>query len=181
MYNEGRAPIALERVSITTQDAVATAARSIQPDSVARETMMYRAAASPTMPWWLTRPRRGDMFVEPAPPGSTRRRWSPAKIVYENSGVDAVLKIADVDVPVHTGPIVYRFADPARGEVRRPIAVVPEISVLLQPRSRICARRTSPFDRCCGCDGSFGRHGASRRRRFPFAPEGSAPTRRFVA
>jgi hypothetical protein len=64
----------------------------------------------------------------------------------ENSGVDVVLKIAGVDVPVRTSPIVYRFADPARGEVRRPIAVVPEITVLLRHAVEY-ARGNAPFDR----------------------------------
>ena len=146
VYNEGTAPVALERVSITTQNAAEAAARSIQPDSVMRQTLMYHAAASPMVAWWLTRPRRGDMFVEPAPPGYVAPQMVAGEDRLENSGVDAVLKIADVDVPVHIGPVVYRFADPARGEVRRPIAVVPEITVLLRHDVEY-ARANVPFDR----------------------------------
>ena len=49
-------------------------------------------------------------------------------------------------VPVRSGPIVYRFADPARGEVRRPVATIPEISLLMQ-REVEYARANAPFDR----------------------------------
>ena len=35
----------------------------------------------------------------------------------------AVVRIAGVPVRVDAGPVVYRFADPARGERRRPVAV----------------------------------------------------------
>ena len=45
-----------------------------------------------------------------------------------------------VPVTVRTGPIVYRFADAARGEVRRPIATMPEISLLMRARGRVRAR-----------------------------------------
>jgi hypothetical protein len=47
---------------------------------------------------------------------------------------------------VRSGPIVYRFADPARGEVRRPVATIPEVSVLMQ-REIEYARANVPFDR----------------------------------
>jgi LmbE family N-acetylglucosaminyl deacetylase len=146
VYNEGKAPVTLQRVSIAAQNAAAAPARSIAPDSVAREMLTYRAAAIPMIPWWLTRPRHGDMFVEPASPGYVAPQMVAGEDRLENSGVDATLRIADVDVPVHTGPIVYRFADPARGEVRRPLAVVPEITVLLRHEVEY-ARANVPFDR----------------------------------
>ncbi|HET9728207.1 MAG TPA: hypothetical protein VFR41_02240, partial [Acidimicrobiia bacterium] len=122
------------------------AERAIAPDSVARQTLTYHAGPSPMVPWWLSRPRQGDMFVESAGQGYVAPQMVTGEDRLENSGVDAVLRIAGVDVPVHTGPIVFRFADPARGEVRRPIAVVPEITVLLQHEIEY-ARANSPFDR----------------------------------
>jgi LmbE family N-acetylglucosaminyl deacetylase len=146
VYNEGKTPVVLERASIATQRGEITAPRSILPDSAARQTLTYRAAAEPTVAWWLVRPRNGDTFVAPAPPGFVAAQMVTGEDRLENSGVDAVLQIAAVDVPVHTGPVVYRFADPARGEVRRPIAVVPEITVLLQHDLEY-ARANAPFDR----------------------------------
>ena len=43
-------------------------------------------------------------------------------------------------------PIVHRYADAALGEVRRPVATVPEISVLLEHEVEY-ARANTPFDR----------------------------------
>jgi hypothetical protein len=73
------------------------------------------------------------------------------------SGAEVGLRVDGVPVLVREGPIVYRFADPARGEVRRPIATVPEISVLLQHEVEY-ARAGAPFDRtmlvrCISADG----------------------------
>jgi LmbE family N-acetylglucosaminyl deacetylase len=147
VYNQGKAPVALERAAISTQPAdAAQPLRVIPPDSVARQTLTYHAGSNPMVSWWLSRPRRGDMFVLPAAPGSVAPQLVVGEDRLENSSVDAVLKIAEVDVPVHTGPIVYRFADPVRGEVRRPIAVVPEITVLLQHEVEY-ARANAPIDR----------------------------------
>jgi len=146
VYNQGKTPVTLERASIATQRDETTAPRSILPDSVARQTLTYRAAAEPTVAWWLVRPRLGDTFVAPAPPGFVAAQMVTGEDRLETSGVDAVLQIPGVDVPVHAGPIEYRFADPARGEVRRPIAVVPEIMVLLQHDLEY-ARANAPFDR----------------------------------
>jgi LmbE family N-acetylglucosaminyl deacetylase len=147
VYNEGTTSIALDSISISTQPgATARQRRAILPDSIVRQTLTYHAGANPMGPWWLGRPRLGDMFVEPAGPGFVAPQMVAGEDRLENSGVDAVLRIANVDVSVHTGPIVYRFADPARGEVRRPIAVVPEITVLLQHQIEY-ARANTQFDR----------------------------------
>jgi len=150
VYNEGKAPVVLDRASISMQsgqsDGGGRSPRPILPDSVARENLTYRAGANPTMAWWLTRPRNGDMFVEPAAKGFVAPQMIVGEDRLEHSGVDAVLEIAGVRVPVHSGPIVHRFADPARGEVRRPIAVTPEIAVLLQHEVEY-ARANVPFDR----------------------------------
>ena len=147
VYNEGKTPVVFERASISMQrGGEPQAPRTILPDSVARQTLNYHAGLNPTVPWWLGRQRRGDTFVEPAPPSFVAPQMVMGEDRLENSGVDAVLRIADVDVPVHTGPIVHRFADPARGEVRRPISVIPEITVLLQHEVEY-ARANAAFDR----------------------------------
>src|SRR6185503_17983046 len=61
-------------------------------------------------------------------------------------GAETNVRIDGVPVPVRVGPIVYRYADPARGEVRRPVATIPEISVLLQHEVEY-ARANTAFDR----------------------------------
>jgi hypothetical protein len=51
-----------------------------------------------------------------------------------------------VPIAVDAGPIVYRYADPARGEQRRPVAAVPGISVLFDAEVEY-ARANAPFER----------------------------------
>jgi LmbE family N-acetylglucosaminyl deacetylase len=140
VYNQGTQPVTVERVSLPGEASPASwVARRVEPDSAFRSRLPYHADVL-TVPWWLRFGRRGDTFVQPMQDmvvGDDR---------IQDSGADVVLRIADVEVPVRTGPIVYRYADPARGEVRRPIATVPEISVLLQHDVEY-ARANAPFER----------------------------------
>ena len=141
VYDDGAAPVVLERAALVGEPGAASSgARTVAAHGVLRDTLTYRAGRAPTVSWWLQHPRRGDTFVQPTAEmivGDDR---------LQDTGVDVVLRVANVPVVVRTGPIVYRFADPARGEVRRPIATVPEISVLLEHEIEY-ARATVPFDR----------------------------------
>jgi LmbE family N-acetylglucosaminyl deacetylase len=140
VYNDGSTPITLERAALAGQSGGRAGAATVGVHGVWRDTLVYRAGQMPTVSWWLRHPRRGDTFVQPMSEmivGDDR---------LQNTGADVVLRVAGVAVPVRTGPIVYRFADPARGEVRRPIATVPEISVLLEHEIEY-ARAGVPFDR----------------------------------
>lgn len=146
VYNQGRTPIVFERAAIPARRTAASPAMSIAPDSAGRQTLVYHAGFSPTLPWWLSRQRRGDTFVEPAGPGHVAEEMITGEDRLQTSGVDAVLQIGGADVAVRAAPIVHRFADPALGEVRRPISIVPEITVLLEHEVEY-ARANAPFDR----------------------------------
>lgn len=91
-----------------------------------------------TQPWWLTSPRIGDIFGTPIParPEASLAAGHSAGI-YVN--VDATpLAIA--------WPVTYRHADPIKGEVDRPIAIVPAVNVTVdEPIQYVPANR--PFDR----------------------------------
>ena len=141
LYNQGKVPVVFENVSLLNALGMASRQpRTIPPDSIAKQELIYNGGLNPTLPWWLRRPRNGDTFQQPLSEmiiGEDR---------LESSGVEATVRIADVPVTVHSGPIVYRFADPARGEVRRPIATIPEVSLLMQ-REVEYARANSAFDR----------------------------------
>jgi LmbE family N-acetylglucosaminyl deacetylase len=141
VYNEGKTSVTLDNTSLAGQPAAALRQpRTIPADSTARLTMTYRGADVPTMPWWLRRPMYRDMFTQPLAEmviGEDRLK---------DSGVDVVMHIGGVAIPVRAGPIVYRFADAVRGEVRRPVATVPEISVLLQHEVEY-ARANAAFER----------------------------------
>ncbi len=141
LYNQGKVPVMFESIALTNTPSMASRQpRAIPPDSIGRQVLNYRGGLNPTLPWWLRRPRRGDMFQQPL-----------AEMVVgddrlQDSGVETNVRIAGVSVPVRVGPIVYRYADPARGEVRRPVATIPEISVLLQHEVEY-ARANAAFDR----------------------------------
>src|SRR5207249_3103665 len=49
-----------------------------------------------------------------------------------STSVSVLLRIAGVEVTDSVSPIVHRFADPARGEVQRPVAGIPRVTVLLE-------------------------------------------------
>lgn len=141
VYDNGPLPVVLEGARLMEQARnVAGRAKQVAAHAVLRDTLTYHAGNAPTMSWWLRHPRRGDTFVQPMADmivGDDR---------HQDSGAEVVLQVAGVSVPVRTGPIAYRYADPARGEVRRPIATVPEISVLLEHEIEY-ARAGVPFDR----------------------------------
>lgn len=138
--NKGRARVVLQSAELIGAPADTSDRRVVGADSAVRRDFVYRGDAEPTIAWWLRRPRRGDMFQQPLAEMVT------GEDRLMESGVDAVIRVDGVAMPLRVGPIVYRYADPARGEVRRPIATVPAVSVLLEHEVEY-ARSTVPFDR----------------------------------
>lgn len=141
LANKGTSSVALENVTLVGALGMASRqARVIPPDSVARQTLSYRGGTNPTIAWWLRRPRRGDTFQQPL----------AEMVVGEDrlmdSGIETSVRIDGVSVPVRLGPIIYRYADPARGEINHPVATIPPISVLLEHEVEY-ARANVPFDR----------------------------------
>lgn len=63
-----------------------------------------------------------------------------------SSSVSLTLHVAGAEVHTRTGPIVAREVDMMRGDLRRPIAGVPAVGVLLE-RTREYARAGVPFER----------------------------------
>jgi LmbE family N-acetylglucosaminyl deacetylase len=117
-----------------TSDAVAT----IPPDSSFRWTTFVRGTQI-TQPWWLATPRNGDLFsprLSPVPEDEIEKRsWLGVSIC--GSGAACVPQRA---------PVVFHFADPVRGDIQRPLAVAPEMSVTLDHIVEL-ARAGIPFDR----------------------------------
>ena len=122
VYNRGTDTLTLEAIAVLAPDLALRQKRSgsttIAP---ARSDTLdgWILGGRLTRPEWLTLPRVGDVF-----PGSGGE---------ERQLRNAVLVSASVRGARFStyAPIVHRFADPVRGEVRRPIAVVPLISVAL--------------------------------------------------
>jgi LmbE family N-acetylglucosaminyl deacetylase len=98
--------------------------------------------ASAVYPWWLSAGRQGDIFKLPL--GNGFIGTSEERIL--DSRAWAELTIDGTPVTADAGEIVRRFADPARGELRRPIGSVPAISLLLDDEVEY-ARAGVPLDR----------------------------------
>ena len=111
---------------------------SISPDSSFRWTTFVHGTEI-TQPWWLATPRNGDLF-SPKISGISedeieKRSWLGVSIC--GSGQTC----ADQRTPV-----VYHFADPVRGDIQRPVAVAPAMSVTLDHTVEL-ARADVPVDR----------------------------------
>ena len=142
LFNQGSAPVTLEGVSLIGQLGLMTLRqpRIVVPDSVTRLQMTFRGSDAPTIPWWLRRRMNGDMFSQPM------LEMVTGEDRLQETGAYVTLRIDDARFVYRTGPVVRRFADIARGEVRRPVSTIPEISVLLQHEVEY-ARANAPLDR----------------------------------
>jgi LmbE family N-acetylglucosaminyl deacetylase len=151
VYNRGRMPITAVRGTVYGEASeVAFDGRgvTIAPDSVVGWGGNLRINRE-TGPWWT---------VEGGQPGTAMFKYSASRaapIVAElvsgedrvtSTSVSVVLRIAGVDVTAVEAPIIYRFADPARGELHRPLAGIPPITLLLE-QERAYARANTQLDR----------------------------------
>jgi LmbE family N-acetylglucosaminyl deacetylase len=159
VYNRGRAPVrarldptfGCHRVAVRGPDGrlryrvpptPSVSVGTIAPDSA----LVWRGwvcDGDDGAPRWLAEPRIGDMFKA----GST---FFPEDQTERGPHVtlDVVVGAAESEITTfqHEVPVVRRFADPVRGEVRRPVAFVPAISVVLD-RTVELASANAPFDR----------------------------------
>ena len=147
VYNRGRIPLRVTPAPIfgcggnrgerrpdgsvyyaTLPTAAHDSAVNVPPDS-SRAWRTWLCGGAHGGPYWLAEPRLGDIFrVGPglAAEGTSGNAPSVALDFALANGEGDGLSLFRYDAPV-----VRRFADPVRGEVRRPVAFVPEISVLL--------------------------------------------------
>jgi LmbE family N-acetylglucosaminyl deacetylase len=150
VYNQGRAPVVFESGSASTgsgQARLVNVSRTIAPnaaDSVRTRIVPLAADVS----WWLAPGKDGDVFhVPPADSagiGAANIAIGEDRVANTHSFV--TLRIAGVPVNVDAGPVIYRYADPAKGEQRRPVAAVPAISVLFDDEVQY-VRAGTPFER----------------------------------
>lgn len=134
-------------------EAIAERARVAIGDSVAVRVAVYRRGVEDssslhtvyvhgeqlTQPYWLARPRTGDLFAFASDSISDDAReqqgWIPVTV--------SLPGLAPVVVRT---PAIYRYADPVRGEVQRPLATTPGVSVTFA-RDVELARAGTPLDR----------------------------------
>jgi LmbE family N-acetylglucosaminyl deacetylase len=134
-------------------EAIAARARVALGDSVAVNVAVYRRGVIDssslrtvyvrgeqlTQPYWLARPRVGDLFAFASDSVSDdereQRGWLPVTVTLPGLA----------PIVVRT-PAIYRYADPVRGEVQRPLATAPGVSVTFA-RDVELARAGTPLNR----------------------------------
>jgi LmbE family N-acetylglucosaminyl deacetylase len=147
-----RERIALADAGIDVE-AIAERPRVALGDSVAVHVAVYRSGVVDssslrtiyihgeqlTQPYWLVRPRVGDLFAFASDSISDdareKRGWIPVTVNLPG--------LSPVVVPT---PALYRYADPVRGEIEEPLATAPGVSVTFD-RDVELARAGVPLDR----------------------------------
>jgi len=134
VFNRSRSPLSV----LGTVGGNGTSAVQVASDSAYRWTTFVKGLEI-TQPWWLAAPRNGDLFapaIGALPEDELeKRRWISVP-VSAGGGEAAVIR----------APVVFRIADAVRGDVQRPLAVAPLVSVTLA-RPVELARANSPLDR----------------------------------
>jgi LmbE family N-acetylglucosaminyl deacetylase len=146
LYNRSREPVTVRPRADGTQSAAVT----VQSDSAYRWTY-YVHGDRITQPWWLVTPRKGDLFSPPIPAATREMIAAGSYTALADDQRDrGDVAVAMVSGAVNgqgefsvTAPIVYRYADPVRGEVLRPLATAPSISVTLDNASELARANTN--------------------------------------
>jgi LmbE family N-acetylglucosaminyl deacetylase len=90
-----------------------------------------------SQPWWLTRPRVGDMFVSGTQNPLGESIPDAHDLVYYN------VQMPRIGATFFFGELpVFRFADQVKGEIRRVVAGVPAISVTLEQQTQYAPANT---------------------------------------
>ena len=134
LWASGSTRVELRAVSLHSAEGWVASAGEAVESPVARGLLSSRfrvqvpAGGRATEPYFLARPRRGDLYDWTGVP--ERLRGEPIR-----PGLSArfELAIADGATVVLEREVVYRFADQAVGEIRRPVRAVPPVEVAIGP------------------------------------------------
>lgn len=150
VYNRSRTVITAGLSPDHASNGPNTKGVDVLPDSSFTWTY-YVKGSEISQPWWLASPRNGDLFSVPIPmaPAKYPRSFAGTAEDQRQRAGSAILfagpKTSDVFVE-HVAPISYRYVDPVRGDVQRPLATAPAIAINLE-RTNEVARANTPFDR----------------------------------
>lgn len=149
VYNQGASQVTLDHASAWAGSGMGESSslgrRAIAPDSAA-QVVVRMSPSTATVSWWLAQGRNGDVFIPPPPSSQGAQNIGLGEDRVSDTKALVTMHIAGEPVSIDAGPVVYRFADPARGELRRPVAAVPKIGVLLDDEVEY-ARAGVPFER----------------------------------
>jgi LmbE family N-acetylglucosaminyl deacetylase len=112
---------AADRAELALGDTAEDTVRVVAAGHLASTTVHPVVGAHLTAPWWLATPRAGDLYTV------------PVSRVAEDARVASPMEHVHMDDPPVTldVPVERRSGDPTRGEVDRPLAIVPTVSVTL--------------------------------------------------
>jgi LmbE family N-acetylglucosaminyl deacetylase len=144
LHVRGDVPVEVTGVRVDGPDvgamtALRDASATVVPDSSATWRGAVRGARV-TQPWWLAYGRRGDLFDVP------RAEVAQAESERPTAAVARVALVIGGAIVEAIAPVVHRRADPVRGDVQRPVAVVPPVAVTLE-RTVEYARARAPLQR----------------------------------
>ncbi len=138
IYDRGRVPIQIGDVEATVgRHALAAeqpAWTTLHPDSSWTRRFTTDAMSDTSQPWWLVQPRHGSMFT-PEVRGIEESSRPAAASVRVELAVDS----APLTLWV---PVVYRHADAVKGELDKPVAGAPAITMLLDHEVEYAPART---------------------------------------
>ena len=127
MFNRGAAPVYLRNAGVAGIGLRVgeTADATIAPDS-AHTLQRWAVAFASNSPWWRAKGRQQrDWFLQPIDSRDEFAQQEKLATVMQ-----AFLQIAGEPVTIKT-PVVYRYADPVKGDLQIPVSAVPGISVNL--------------------------------------------------
>lgn len=129
VFNRGAAPVRVlaVRVGAAPSDTAraADAPRWLLPDS-GGTWGAHAVARAGTTPWWRAEGRAGDWFLAPVDARDEMAREAALATV-------AAVRVEVDGAPLTLeAPVVYRYADPVKGDQQVPVAAVPGITIGLE-------------------------------------------------
>jgi LmbE family N-acetylglucosaminyl deacetylase len=140
LWNGGERPVRVASLEPAlpagwTAEPLDSLAAAVAPGALATRRFRVRvpAAAAPSGAYFLRRPRADDLYAWTGD-------WSVDGLPFEPSPVSARAAVAveSTALPL-TVEATFREVDPRQGELRRPVLVVPAVSVLLEPPATVLA------------------------------------------
>ncbi len=131
IYNRGRSTFS--DVSVGTPQSER---QPLYSDSARARSIIFRSSAHViTQPWWLAKPRVGDLFGVPIDGVAEDERQGLAS---ETVNASAGTFTLEVNVPV-----LHRYADPVKGEINHPLAIAPAFSVTFPQEAEYAPANTA--------------------------------------
>ncbi len=128
-WNPGDRPIAIPLVVVRSSASrsrlmQSAAGATVSPGGVATWTLELDTpyAAAPTQPYYLARPRDGDLYT-----------WPDGVPELQGAPFGEPVLMAEFGNMVEPREVAFRYRDQALGERRRPVTVVPRVDVKLDP------------------------------------------------